>query len=89
MDSDGDEYWDFIEAERGTDPASSASHPVSRVYGDTNADDKVNASDIQYVINAALGLDTPVPTNINRVGAVDALDIQGIINAALGIVPPA
>ncbi|HQK77886.1 MAG TPA: hypothetical protein PKZ25_16950, partial [Candidatus Hydrogenedentes bacterium] len=63
--------------------------PVSRVYGDTNADDKVNASDIQYVINAALGLDTPVPTNINRVGAVDALDIQGIINAALGIVPPA
>lgn len=89
VDSDGDEYWDFIEAERGTDPASSASHPVSRVYGDTNADDKVNASDIQYVINAALGLDTPVPTNINRVGAVDALDIQGIINAALGIAPRA
>ncbi len=84
-DSDEDQFWDSIEVEEGTDPASAASYPASSVYGDTNADGKVNAADVQYVINAALGLDTPVPANVNRVGAVDALDIQAVINAALGI----
>ncbi len=83
-DSDADGFWDGIELDRGTDPAKSDSQPYSGVYADVDRDGKTDVIDLQHVINAALGLATPVPANVNQVGGVNALDIQAAINAVLG-----
>jgi hypothetical protein len=77
------EAWDYIEWQRIADPASAERHPMPQARGE------LSFSDLQYVINAALGLDTPVPPKLNRAGAADAPDILGIIHAALGIAPQA
>ena len=46
----------------------------------------VNAIDIQFVINAALGLDIGARSaDVNNDNGVNALDIQLVINAALGL----
>lgn len=82
-DTDGDGFWDGFEVQRGTDPLSSASMPYSGVLGDVNRDGAVNALDVQYVINAALGFASPVPADVNQVGGVNAVDVQMVIQAAL------
>lgn len=54
------------------------------LYGDINKDGKVNAIDVQLVINAVLNqAKAGHPADINRDGGVDAADIQGVINAVL------
>jgi len=57
------------------------------VVGDIDGDGDVDAVDIQFVINAALGL--PIPStykaDFNNDDNVNAVDIQTSINGALGI----
>jgi len=53
--------------------------------GDVNLDGVVNASDVQLVINSALGLYAGVNCDLNEDAVVDAVDVQGVINAALGL----
>ena len=83
VDSDGDGFSDNLEVLRGTDAASASDFPVSNVEGDVDADGTVDATDIQTVINAALGLTTDAPADVDRVGQVNSVDIQLVINAAL------
>ncbi len=54
-------------------------------FGDVNGDDNVDALDVQFVINAALGMPSGFNCDLNNDGQVNALDIQLVINAALGI----
>lgn len=84
-DSDDDGFWDGIEMQAGTDPLSSTSVPQSTVRGDVNCDGLVDAFDVQLVINGALRLVTPAPTDMDASGSVDAMDVQIVINAALGL----
>lgn len=53
--------------------------------GDVDANGAVNAVDIQLVINAALGLPSTAPTDLNGDAATDAADVQLVINGALGL----
>ncbi len=55
------------------------------VPGDVNGDGAVNASDIQLVINAALGIEIAYDADVNSDGSINASDVQLVINAALGI----
>ena len=53
---------------------------------DINGDSAVNATDVQLVINAALGLSIGgLDADIDNSGDVDATDVQLVINAALGV----
>ncbi len=52
---------------------------------DINGDGAINATDVQLVINAALGIDIPFDADVNNDGAVNATDVQLVINAALGV----
>ncbi len=59
-------------------------------HTDVNRDGRVDALDVQLVINAALGL--PLPDHVGRrcvdvsmSGGVSAVDIQQVINGALGV----
>ncbi len=58
---------------------------LATVPGDVNDDGIVDASDVQLVINSALGVEGAPNGDINRGGTVDATDVQLVINAALGI----
>jgi len=58
------------------------------VVGDVNADESVDAVDVQLVINEALNISTGYPCDLNGDEKVDAADVQLVINAALGIGPP-
>ena len=62
-----------------------ATSAVVRVFADadTNGDAKVNAVDVQQVVNAALGLDAPGATDLDGDGATSAVDVQRVLNAAL------
>lgn len=55
--------------------------------GDINGDGAVNATDIQLVVNAALGVPISFNADANADTRVDALDVQLVVNAALGILP--
>jgi formylglycine-generating enzyme required for sulfatase activity len=61
---------------------------IPLVAGDVNGDGVVNAVDVQFVVNAALGLPVGFVTDIDHdvVHATSASDVQLVINAALGIV---
>lgn len=75
-------------------PPVSRSFEVTAVTGtsspvscDLNGDGVVNAQDVQFAINQALGL--PAGTaignvDLNRDGAIDVVDLQITIDAALG-----
>ena len=62
--------------------------PDDEYHGaDVNRDGRVNASDIQLVINAVLGIpiDPDYDADVNKDGEVNAQDIQLVINTVLGI----
>jgi dockerin type I repeat protein/thrombospondin type 3 repeat protein len=82
-DSDGDGYWDGIEWDLDTDPALGWSAPFTGVYCDVTMDGSVNSSDVQFVINGALGIETPIRVDVNGYGDTNAVDVQEVINAAL------
>jgi hypothetical protein len=84
-DTDGDGWWDGIEVARGSDPLSGDSTPQRLNRADVNADGRVDAADVQAVINAALGMTLPFPVDVSQSGHVNALDIQLTINRALGM----
>ena len=51
---------------------------------DINEDGAVNATDVQLVINGALGIAGDYPTDVTGDGLTNAADVQMVINAALG-----
>ncbi|MBI4559653.1 MAG: carboxypeptidase regulatory-like domain-containing protein [Candidatus Hydrogenedentes bacterium] len=53
---------------------------------DVSGDGKVDAVDVQMVINGALGLDGGHPCDVSLDGKVDAVDVQLVINGALGLI---
>lgn len=53
------------------------------VKGDVNRDGKVAASDVQVVINAALGRPVEFNADVDGDGTVDASDIQNVIDIVL------
>lgn len=83
-DTTGNGWWDAFEVAWGADPADAENSPSSELVGDVNADGRVDAMDVQLVINAALGIPVPVPAKVTGVGPVNALDVQVVINKALG-----
>lgn len=61
-------------------------NPLQSRPEDVTFSGDVTAVDVQFVINAALGLDiAPVNADVNNDNAVDAVDVQLVINAALGV----
>jgi hypothetical protein len=50
---------------------------------DINADQSINVSDVQLIVNEALGV-IPPSDDLNRDGVVNVSDVQIVINAALG-----
>ena len=69
---------------QATEPATRvdvALEPASTI-ADINGDGRVDASDVQLVINARFGLAGPYDTDVNGDNAVDCLDVQ-IVAAAL------
>lgn len=50
---------------------------------DINADQSINVSDVQPIVNEALGV-IPASDDLNRDGVVDVSDVQIVINAVLG-----
>jgi hypothetical protein len=81
-DSDDGGASDGVEVQAGSDP-NDASDDLGVL--DVSGDGSVDAVDIQFVINAALGLDVGVDTDVNGDGATDAVDVQLIINGVLSI----
>jgi hypothetical protein len=55
------------------------------IPGDVDDSGTVNATDVQSVINTALGLSNLDAANIDHAGGADAIDVQLVINAALNI----
>ncbi|HNV23229.1 MAG TPA: dockerin type I domain-containing protein, partial [Candidatus Hydrogenedentes bacterium] len=66
----------------GTNPYDETDFP-GNVPGDVNGSGKVDAVDVQLVINAALSIAVPYNCDINDDGEVNAVDVQLVINAAL------
>jgi predicted outer membrane repeat protein len=61
-------------------------HPPAWHVCDINRSGKVDAVDVQLVVNAALGLDIGgLNADVNGENGVNAVDVQLVINAALGI----
>ena len=67
------------------DPANPPCPTCSGVLGDVNDDTQVDAVDVQFTINSALGIVTPYDCDVNDDASVDAVDVQTVINAALGL----
>jgi len=80
-DTDGDGHSDATEVHAGTDPLDD-SDPR---FGDVNLSGRVDAADVQLVINGALGFSAPYCRDLNNDDTTDAMDVQLIINAALGV----
>ena len=65
--------------------SESPSEECSSIIGDLNNDNKVNAVDVQLMINIALGINQISScADVDANGVVDAVDVQKIINLALG-----
>jgi hypothetical protein len=64
-------------------------NPVPKNTGviaeDVNQDGKVDAVDVQLVINSALGLNPDSNSDVNLDTAINAVDVQLVINCALGL----
>ncbi|MBI4557841.1 MAG: PKD domain-containing protein [Candidatus Hydrogenedentes bacterium] len=58
--------------------------PCGDTY-DINNDCRLDAVEVQLVINGALGLNTGYDCDLNDDGTVDAVDVQLMINAVLGL----
>jgi hypothetical protein len=52
---------------------------------DVDGNGKVDAVDVQLVINAVLTSRAPYDCDVNDDGSLNAIDIQLVINAALGL----
>lgn len=58
--------------------------PVSRC--DSNRDGSVNVTDLQRVVNVALGATSPIGTeDLNRDGVTNVLDVQTLVSVILGM----
>ncbi len=83
-DTDGGGVPDGVEVDRGMNPNDKADDNPADIDGDF----RVDAMDVQLVINGALRLSVPYDTDIDGDGRTDAMDVQLVINAALGIPLP-
>jgi hypothetical protein len=76
----------------GAQWASDTGDPIVGYYlggandrpADVDHDGKINAIDVQAVINGVLGKTVPINSDITRDGISNALDVQAVINGALG-----
>lgn len=83
-DFDDDGFVDSFEEHHGTSPTDFDDKPASTgVEGDIDLSNVVDAIDVQLVINGALGIPTPAPTDVNNDNDTNATDVQVVINAAL------
>jgi hypothetical protein len=61
-------------------------HVSGDLATDVNKDGTVNAQDIQFTINAVLGVDIgDLFADIDNSGATNAIDVQMVINETLGL----
>jgi hypothetical protein len=60
-------------------------YPSDIPFGDVDRNLKVDALDVQVVINAVLGLSKTQHADLNDDDRYDALDVQLVINAVLGV----
>ncbi len=67
----------------GEQVSATISFEVACRPGDVNCSSRVDAIDIQTVINTVLGIPTEFDCDIDNSGTVNAIDIQLVINAAL------
>ncbi|MDX9973120.1 MAG: dockerin type I domain-containing protein [FCB group bacterium] len=75
----------------GAEWASDTADPIVGYYlggatdkaADVDKDGKVDATDVQTVINGALGITVENNSDISRDGETDAVDVQMVINAVL------
>jgi uncharacterized repeat protein (TIGR01451 family) len=69
----------------GGSVTATASDPTTVITKcDLNMDGSLNVSDVQIIINEALGV-TPATNDLNHDGVVNVSDVQIAINAALGL----
>ena len=66
----------------GADEAVRADVRLAR--GDINGDGKIDAVDVQLVIDAVLGMSVPYDCDLDG-GGVSSTDVQIVVNAVLGI----
>ena len=62
------------------DPTESPPSP-----GDVNGDGRVDAVDVQTVVNAVLGTPVPYDCDIDQDGLLNAIDVQRVIIAVLAL----
>ncbi|MFO7973495.1 MAG: dockerin type I domain-containing protein [Candidatus Hydrogenedentota bacterium] len=66
-------------------PLYLAVFPEEVIGGDVDGNDIVNAVDVQFVINAVLGMNPSWSFDVNKDGKFDAVDVQLVVKAALGL----
>ncbi len=71
-------------ADGGALPTACTAGTIRTASCDINGDGTVNVSDVQLIINEALGL-IPAADDLNGDGTVNVADVQKVINAALGL----
>ena len=77
-------YWGGIEEDALCAGGSAyGNRGVNHRTAEANAEMHLTVADIQCLINAALGLDTPLPPRFSPGGALGALDIQRLVRKAL------
>lgn len=76
----GDDFYDPILDIQGGMAQIPIFEPKAPVPGDVNNDGKVDAADLQQVINVVIGADTASNGDANQDGAVTAADLQFVIN---------
>jgi hypothetical protein len=85
-DFDSDGFSDDFERNHESGPNDATSTPApSGVAGDVDISTNTDAVDVQLVINGALSVPTPMPTDLSGDSQTDAVDVQLVINAALGL----
>jgi hypothetical protein len=77
-------YW-YTGQAQGEERVVTLGFEDERSFGDINGDETVDSSDLQLVINAALGLNIPWPGDVTGDNKVDAVDVQLLINIILGL----
>jgi hypothetical protein len=82
------EAWTYSGADTGATPLGTWTVPALNVTAkrscDVNQDGVTDVTDVQAVINAALGASVP-GADLNLDGAIDVVDAQLALNAAAGL----
>lgn len=85
LDAETTYFWRVDEVNIGGTTEGDVWSFTTRVFGDVDGDNIVNAVDIQLVINAVLGISADPAADLNGDNVINSVDIQLIINRVLGI----